>query len=140
VYSPELTEVHAGVLRNLGSERAFVVHGDGGLDELSTLGETRVAELRDGELNTYTVSPEELGLTRARAEDIQGGTPEENAGLLVEVLEGKKGSAHDIVALNAAAAIAAGGRADTLRDAIPLAMESLDSGAGLAKLRQLQAV
>ncbi len=140
VYAPELTELHGGVLRNLGSRRAFVVHGAGGLDELSTLGETRVTELRDGELQTYTLTPEEVGLARAAGpEQLQGGTPEENAALLVKLLEGEKGPARDIVVLNAAAAIAAGGKAETLNDGIPAATESIDSGAALGKLRQLQA-
>jgi anthranilate phosphoribosyltransferase len=141
VYAPELTELHAGVLSNLGSTRAFVVHGAGGLDELSTLGKTRVTELRDGDLRTYEVVPEDMGLGRAAGpEQIQGGTPEENARLLTEVLEGKQGPARDIVTLNAAAAIAAGGKAESLSDALPVAAEALDSGAALAKLRQLQAV
>ncbi len=140
VYAPELTEMHAGVLRNLGSKRAFVVHGAGGLDELSTLGETRVTELREGELSTYKIAPEELGLPRARPEDIRGGTPQENAELLVRVLEGEAGPARDIVLLNAAAAIAAGGKADTLAEGIPVAAEAVDSGAALGKLRQLQNV
>jgi anthranilate phosphoribosyltransferase len=141
VYSPELTELHAGVLRNLGSRRAFVVHGAGGLDELSTLGETRVTELRNGELDTYGLAPEDVGIPRgAGPEDIQGGDPEENAGLLTRVLEGQVGPARDIVILNAAAAIAAGGRADTLQDAVPLAAQSIDSGAALGKLQRLRAV
>jgi len=139
VYAPELTDLHAEVLRNLGSTRAFVVHGVGGLDELSTLGETRLSELRDGRVRTYYVSPEELGLSRARPEDIQGRTPEENARLLTEVLEGKEGPAREIVLLNAAAAVAAGGKAETLQEAIPIAAESIDSGAALSKLHQLRA-
>jgi anthranilate phosphoribosyltransferase len=140
VYAPELTELHAGVLRNLGSDRAFVVHGVGGLDELSILGETRVTELRDGELSTYEIAPEDVGLVRASdARTIEGGTPEQNAELLVKILEGEDGAPRDIVLLNAAAAIAAGGRADSLRDAVPIAAESIDSGAARQKLDQLRA-
>jgi len=139
VYRPELTELHAGVLRNLGSKRAFVVHGSGGLDELSTLGETRVTELLDGELRTYCVTPEELGIRRARPGDIQGRTPEENAQLLVAILEGRNGPAREIVILNAAAAIAAADKVPALADAIPIAEKSIDSGAALQKLRALQA-
>jgi len=127
------------VLSNLGSTRAFVVHGVGGLDEISTLGETQVTEVRDGEVTTYQLTPEELGLPRARPEDLSGSTPQENADLLVRVLEGEAGPARDIVVLNAAAAIAAGGRADTLPEALPLANESISSGAALGKLKQLQA-
>jgi len=140
VYAAELTELHAGVLRNLGSKRAFVVHGVDGLDELSTVGETRVSELRDGEVKTYSLAPEEAGLRRAQMSEIQGMTPEENARLLVETLEGKEGPARDIVMLNSAAAIAAGGKADRLLDGMAAARESLDSGAALGKLRELQRV
>jgi len=139
VYAPELTETHAQVLRNLGSTRAFVVHGVGGLDEISTLGETQVTEVRDGEVSTYQLTPEDLGLPRARPEDIAGSTPEENAALLIGVLEGETGPARDIMALNAAAAIAAGGKAETLQEALSVANESIASGAALGKLRQLQA-
>jgi anthranilate phosphoribosyltransferase len=139
VYSPELTELHASVLRNLGSQRAFVVHGVGGLDELSTFGETRVTELKDAELRTYNVTPEDFGLERVAPEDIQGRTPEENAQLLVDILDGKEGPARDIVLLNAAAAIAAGGRADTLIEGLAVAADSVASGAARAKLHALQA-
>jgi anthranilate phosphoribosyltransferase len=139
VYAPELTVLHAGVLRNLGSSRAFVVYGEGGLDELSTLGPTRVAELRDGEIRTYDLEPEEVGLPRARAEDLVGASPDENARMLVEILEGKDGPRRDIAVLNAAAAIAAAGMADTLKEAVAVANESIDSGAALEKLRKLQA-
>ena len=139
VYSPDLTELHASVLRNLGSQRAYVVHGVGGLDELSTLGETRVTELKEGEMRTYNVTPEDFGLERAVPEDLQGGTPEDNAQLLVDILGGKEGPARDIVLLNAAAAIAAGGKADTLREGLAVAADSVDSGAARSKLQALQA-
>ena len=140
VYSPELTELHAGVLQNLGSKRAFVVHGEGGLDEISTLGATRITELRDGGLTSYDLKPEDVGLNRAAGpEEIQGGTPEENAKLVVRILEGEGGPARDIVVLNAAAAIAAGGLATSLAEAVPVAANSIDSGAAMGTLRQLQA-
>jgi anthranilate phosphoribosyltransferase len=140
VYSPALTEVHAGALRNLGSRRALVVHGEGGLDELSSFGKTQVTELRDGELTTYEVAPEDVGLRRGPGADpVRGGSPEENARRLVSILEGEESAARDIVMLNAAAAIAVGGLADTLADGVRVAAESIDSGKALAKLRQLQA-
>ena len=139
VYSPELTEVHAGVLQRLGCNRAFVVHGEGGLDEFSVLGSTRVTEVSDGGLNTYQVTPEDLGVTRASAKAIAGGSPEENAGLLVGVLEGKAGPARDMVLMNAAAAMVAGGRAADLRDGIQAAAQAIDSGAAVGKLEQLRA-
>ena len=139
VYSPALTEIHASVLRNLGSKRAFVVHGAGGLDEISTFGETRITELRDGSLTTYDLSPEEVGLRRAAGpEAVCGAGPEENARRLVGILEGEEGPARDIVMVNAAAAIAAGGLAATLADGVRVAAEAVDSGAALGKLRQLQ--
>jgi anthranilate phosphoribosyltransferase len=140
VYAPALTQLHAGVLRNLGSRRAFVVHGEGGLDEISSFGVTRITELRDGEITTYDFVPEDVGLRRATsAEAVSGGTPEENARRLVSILQGDEVSARDIVLLNAAAAIAAGGLAATLAEAVQLAAESVDSGRALAKLRDLQA-
>ncbi len=140
VYSPELTELHAGVLQNLGSKRAFVVHGEGGLDEISTLGATRITELRDGGLTSYDLQPEDVGLRRARGpQEIEGGTPQENAGLLRRILEGEECPARDIVVLNAAAAIAAAGLANSLEEAVPAAVNSIDSGAALGTLRQLQA-
>ncbi len=140
VYSPALTEMHAAVLRNLGSKRAFVVHGQDGMDEISTLGATRITELRDGKTRSYDLTPEEVGLPRARPEELAGGTPEQNAELLVDLLVGKEGAARDIVLLNAAAAIAAAGLAETLADGIALAREAVDSGRALAKLRQLQEI
>jgi len=139
VYSPELTELHASVLRNLGSQRAYVVHGVGGLDELSTFGETRVTELKEGEMRTYNVKPEDFGLERAAPEDLQGRTPEVNAQLLVDILGGREGPARDIVLLNAAAAIAAGGKADTLSEGLAVAADSVASGAARSTLEALQA-
>jgi anthranilate phosphoribosyltransferase len=140
VYAPELTEVHAGVLRNLDSERAYVVHGVGGLDEMSTLGPSRITELRDGDLSTYELTPEEVGLPRAASSsDLEGGTADENAKLLVSILEGTEGPERDIVVLNASAAIAAGGLCDDLEEGVRLAGEAIDVGAALNKLRELQA-
>ena len=138
VYAPALTEMHAAALANLGCKRAFVVHGLDGMDEISTLGATRITELRDGESRTYGLTPEEVGLRRARPEELAGGTPEENAELLVAILNGREGAPREIVLLNAAAAIAAAGLADTLSDGIALAREAVDSGRALRTLRELQ--
>jgi anthranilate phosphoribosyltransferase len=140
VYAAALTELHAGALRRLGSKRAFVAHGMDGLDELSTIGTTRITELRDGWQRTYDLCPEDVGLRRATVEEIQAGTPEENAKLLVAILEGRNGAPRDIVLLNAAAAVVAAGLADALSDGLAIARQSIDSGAALAKLRQLQQV
>ncbi len=138
VYSPELTEVHAAVLGNLGCRRALVVHGEGGLDELSTLGETRVTETQNGHMTTYTVTPEDVGLTRATPEEVAGGTAEENAAMLTAVLEGESGPHRDIVLLNAAGAILVSGAAPTLAEAVEVAAHSVDSGAAREKLEQLR--
>jgi len=139
VYAPALTEVHAGVLRNLGSRRAFVVHGEGGLDEISIFGVTRVTELRDGGLTTYDLVPEDVGLRRAPdADALRGGAPEENARKLVGILEGEQGPARDIVVLNAAAAIAAGELVETLSEAVQIAAESIDSGKAMGKLEEIR--
>lgn len=139
VYALTLTEVHATVLRELGSRHALVVHGEGGLDELSTFGRTRISELRAGEITTYEVTPEEFGLTRVEnVETLAGGSAEENAQLLIRVLEGEAGPARDIVVLNAAAAITAGEVAESILDGIAVAVASIDSGEAMRKLRQLQ--
>lgn len=138
VFSAHLTEVMARVLRNLGSERALVVHGEDGLDELTTTERTRVSELgEDGEIRTYYIGPEDVGLMRASAEDLRGGEPEENASIILEVLRGVGGPRRDIVVLNSAAAITAGGRCRTIRDGCALAEEAIDSGAALERLRRL---
>ncbi len=139
VYSPELTGVHAAVLGNLGCRRALVVHGEGGVDELSTFGETQVTETRNGETISYTVTPEEVGLKRASPGEVGGGTAEENAAMLTAVLEGEPGPHRDIVLLNAAGAILVGGAAPTLAEAVEVAAHSVDSGAARQKLQDLRA-
>lgn len=139
VYSPELTEVHAAVLGNLGCRRALVVHGEGGVDELSTFGETQVTETRNGESISYTVTPEEVGLKRASPGEVGGGTAEENAAMLTAVLEGEPGPHRDIVLFNAAGAILVGGAAPTLAEAVEVAAHSVDSGAARQKLQDLRA-
>ncbi len=131
VYKPELTEMHASVLRNLGCRRALVVYGKDGLDELSTLGPTIVTEVRDGWQRTYEITPEELGLRRAEPTEVRGGTPGENAVLLRALLEGEEGAPRDIVLLNAAAAIVAGEGADTLVEGLALARASISRGNAL---------
>jgi len=139
VYAPELTETLAQVLANLGSEHVFVVHGLEGLDEISTVGETRVSEARAGEVRTYALTPEEVGIpARASWSDLAGGDAAENARLLVEVLEGQPGPRRDIVALNAAAGITAAGLARDLREGLQRAYEAIDSGAAREKLKALQ--
>src|SRR6202522_3015566 len=139
VYSTELVEKLAEALCMLGLRRALVVHGNDGLDEVTITGPTRIAEVREGQVHGYEVTPEEFGLPRATLDDISGGDAACNAGLIREVLAGKGSARRDVVLLNAAAALVAAGRADHLRDAIPLAAKAIDSGAALAKLQALAA-
>jgi anthranilate phosphoribosyltransferase len=137
VYSAELVDKLAEALSILGLRRALVVHGSDGLDEITITGPTRVAEVREGKLRTYEVTPEEFGLRRARLEDISGGDAQENAQIIREILAGKKSPRRDVVLLNAAAALVAAGRANAIVEGLPLAAESLDSGAAQAKLDAL---
>lgn len=139
VCEAHLTELMAGVLNRLGSDRAIVAHGLDGLDELSTLGRTKITELRDSELSTYEISPEDVGLKTAQAEDLAGGKdPAESARILEEVLNGKQGPARDIVALNAGAAFKAAGKADSFQEGIALAIALIESGKALAALNGLR--
>jgi anthranilate phosphoribosyltransferase len=139
VYDGALTEVMANVLKELGAVRAFVVHGEDGLDELSITGPSRVAELRDGWMRCYTVQPEDFGLPRATLADLQGGSAADNAEIIRRILAGERGPKRDIVLLNAGAAITAGGKASEIREGIALAQQSIDSGAATARLERLVA-
>jgi anthranilate phosphoribosyltransferase len=137
VYSADLVEKLAEALSMLGLHRALVVHGSDGLDEITICGPTRIGEVREGQVHTYEVTPEEFGLQRAPIEEISGGDATLNAQLIREVLQGKKSARRDVVLLNAAAALVAAGRANHLRDAVPLAATAIDSGAAAAKLEAL---
>ena len=137
VYSADLVKKLAQALGMLGLERALVVHGSDGLDEITISGPTRVGEVRKGRVHSYEVTPEEFGLQRASLDEIAGGDAAMNAELIREVLAGKKSARRDVVLLNAAAALVAAGRADRLRDAVPIAAAAIDSGAAAAKLRAL---
>jgi anthranilate phosphoribosyltransferase len=139
VYSVELVEKLAEALGMLGARRALVVHGNDGLDEITISDSTRIAELRNGQVRSYEVTPEEFGLARAPLSDISGEDAVQNARLIREVLSGKKSARRDVVLLNASAALVAAGRADHLRDGIPMAASSIDSGTALAKLEALVA-
>jgi len=138
VFAPQLTEMFALVLGELGLRRAFVVHGSDGLDELTCAGPTRVSELRDGRVKTTEVSAEMILGECCDAQDLAGGEAAENARILLEVLQGKEGAPRQVVLLNAGAAIAAGEKADSIREGIDLARESIDSGAALEKLEILK--
>jgi len=137
VYSLDLVEKLAEALSMLGLHRALVVHGLDGLDEITITGPTRVAEARDGSVRSYEVEPEEFGMVRASLQDIAGGDATENAAIIRAVLSGEKSPRRDVVILNAAAALVAAGRGDHLAGAIPLAAQSIDSGAAAAKLDAL---
>ena len=130
----ELARPMAEVLGRLGSRHALVVHGHGGLDELSLSGPSTVHELRDGEVREYAVSPQDVGLTAAPNEAVRGGSPDENAAALRAIFDGKRGPLRDITLLNAAAALVAADLAADLGDAVRLAAEALDSGAARDKL------
>jgi anthranilate phosphoribosyltransferase len=137
VYSAALVEKLAEALSMLGLHRALVVHGLDGLDEITITGPTRIAEVRDGTVRTYEVTPEEFGMSRGTLDDISGGDAAANAGIIREILNGKKSPRRDVVRLNAAAALVAAGSADRLADALPLASQSIDSGEAAQKLQAL---
>ena len=137
VFAPELTDRLATVLRELGSERAWVVHADDGLDELSTLGPTRVSELMNGEVRTWSLDPADLGLPYARLSDLQVHSADESADRIRELLAGKSGPVRDIVALNAAAALVVAGKAADLAQALRLAGEAIDGGRAKRTLEAL---
>lgn len=126
----------AQALGALGSERAWVVHG-GGLDEMSTTGETSVAEYREGQVRLFTVTPEALGLKRAALADLTGGTPAHNAAALRRLLQGETGAYRDIVLMNAAAAFLVGEKVETLREGVELAARVIDDGRALGALDKL---
>jgi anthranilate phosphoribosyltransferase len=137
VYSADLVEKLAEALAMLGLRRALVVHGNDGLDEITITGPTRVAEMRDGIVRAYEVTPEEFGMSRAPLQAISGGDVQENAAIIRAILDGERSARRDVVLLNAAAALVAAGRAETIKEAIPRAAFSLDSGAAQAKLDAL---
>jgi anthranilate phosphoribosyltransferase len=137
VFAPELTDRLATVLKELGSERAWVVHADDGLDELSTLGTTRISELNHGDVHTWHVDPKELGLPYARLSDLQVGSVDESADVISRILIGEAGAPRDITLLNAGAALVVAGAADDLRAGVVLAEEAIDGGAANRTLEKL---
>lgn len=137
VYDGDLTEPMAQVLRNLGSQRALVVHGEDGLDEISLCGPTRVSELKGDGVISYTLSPEEVGFKRCRLEDLHGGSPQACAEILRGILRGEKGPRRDVVLLNGGAALYVSGAVDAMGQGVRMAAESIDSGAAQQKLDQL---
>jgi anthranilate phosphoribosyltransferase len=140
VFSRQWLEPMAQVLQNLGSECVWVAHGSDGLDEITTSGPSHVAALENGKVRTFEINPEDIGIGRAKPEDLRGGDAETNAAALMEVLKGQKGPFRDIAVLNAAAALVVAGRAKTLKEGAVLAAKSLDSGEAEGRLGRLVAI
>jgi anthranilate phosphoribosyltransferase len=138
VFSADVIDTVAATLVELGTHHAFVVHGAGGLDEISLSGETQIAEVRDGSVRRFIVAPEDFGVSRAPLEAIRGGTPQENAKLIHSLLAGEPGPRFDIVIANAAAALVVTGVAEDFRTAAELARQAIASGKSLEKLDQLK--
>ncbi len=139
VFSAEWVEPLAQVLKELGSETAWVVYGDG-LDEMTTAGTTKIAALEHGTIRTFEIEPEDVGLRRVDMSELKGGEAEVNARALLGVLEGDQNAYRDIVLLNSAAALVISGKAKDLKDGIALAAQSIDSGSALAVLQKVIAV
>ncbi|MEX0753001.1 MAG: anthranilate phosphoribosyltransferase [Xanthobacteraceae bacterium] len=140
VFSRQWIEPLAEALKNLGSESAWVVHGSDGLDEITVCGPTAVAALENGKVRLFEISPEDVGLARAKPEALRGGNAEANATALLDVLKGKKGPYRDVAMLNAAAALIVAGRAANLKEGVALAAKSIDSGEAEGRLDRLIAV
>ncbi len=137
VFSRHWVEPLANVLKNLGSERALVVHGSDGLDEITTAGPTTVASLENGEVRLFQIAPEDVGLAKVGPEELRGGTADDNATALVEVLKARKGPYRDVAAFNAAAALVVAGRAKDFREGVALAQKSINSGEAEGRLDRL---
>jgi anthranilate phosphoribosyltransferase len=137
VFSADVLELVAEALRELGTERAMVIHGAGGLDEISLAGATQIVELKEGKLRRYAVTPGEFGMSRAPLEAIRGGNAFENAALLRRLFEGEAGPARDIVAVNAGAALVVTGVAKSPREGAEISLEKMKSGAAAGKLAEL---
>jgi anthranilate phosphoribosyltransferase len=140
VFARQWIEPIAHVLGQLGAERAWVVHGSDGLDEITTTGPSHVAELRDGRVTTFEIGPEQVGLARARPEDLRGADAGTNAAALQALLDGIRGPYRDIVLLNSAAALVVAGQAADLKDGLARAAEAINSGAAKAVLAALVAI
>jgi len=138
VSAPEIMELMANALNGLNTDHAFVVHGANGMDEVSISSRTHVVEMRRGEMRQFVISPEDFGMTSARIETILGGDALENARIIESVFGGEPGPRRDVVLLNSAPAIVAGGAAKTWKEGLQLAAEAIDSGAALRKLKELR--
>jgi anthranilate phosphoribosyltransferase len=139
-FSRQWIEPMAQVLKNLGSESIWVVHGSDGLDEITTTGATSVAALENGKIRTFEITPEDVGLPRATPEALRGGDAEQNARALLDVLKGKPSAFRDVAIFNAAAALVVAGKAKDLKEGASLAAKAIDSGEAEGKLDRLIAV
>ena len=137
VYDSNLTEPIANVLKNLGCQSAFVVHGDDGLDEITTTTTTQVSQLAYGNVINYIIDPIEFGIANADPSELIGGTPETNADITYSVLNGATGPKRDITLINSAAAIVAGGKSSNIQSGLEIASAAIDSGKALEKLNAL---
>jgi anthranilate phosphoribosyltransferase len=137
VYSIDLTEKIASVLKKLATKEAFVVCGEGRFDEISICGPTKISHLKNGEINTFEITPEEFGFKRAVIRDITGGDAKENAKILNGILKGEKGTKRDMVLMNSSAALVAAGTAGDFADGVRVAADSIDSGKAYEKLERL---
>ncbi len=140
VFDDSLTETMAEVLANLGTIHAFIVHGEDGLDEITITDKTKVTELKGERIDTYFMTPEDLGFARAKKEDLLGGKAEENAQIVIDILKGEKGPKRDITIMNAGAALITGDRAKSFSEAVEKASKAIDSGAALKKLEEIKVV
>lgn len=138
IFDPALQQTAAEVLQALGAVSAMVVHAEDGLDELSLSAPTRIVHLHNGNIRSYTVTPEDAGLSSVPLSAVAGGDPAENTALLMALLRGQMGPARDLVLLNAAAGLLVSGQAETLREGVQVAAQAIDNGAALARLETLQ--
>ncbi|MBU4376908.1 MAG: anthranilate phosphoribosyltransferase [Candidatus Omnitrophica bacterium] len=138
VYKPELTEIMAEALNRLGSEKAYIVHGLEGLDEISIKGETKISELKHGKITTYRLMPGDFGIEEGSLREIAGGLPAHNADIALAVLNGQKNAVRNTVLLNAAAALKMAGEVSDFQNGVKAARESIDSGRALRKLNALK--
>ena len=140
VFSRQWIEPLAQVLKILGSEAVWVVHGSDGLDEITTSGPTHVAALEHGAVRTFEIAPEDVGFKRVKPDALRGGDAKENAQALADVLKGRRGPYRDVAILNAAAGLIVAGRAGDLKEAVALATKAVDSGEAEGRLERLIAV
>ena len=138
VYDEKLTYIYAQVLKDLGSKRVMIVHGEDGLDEISISGSTKVSEIIDQKIITYTIKPEDFNLKIRNIKEIKGGSSKENANLIIDVFEGEKGAKRDVILINAAAIIYLSGLASSINDGIKIAAKVIDNGEVIKQLEKIK--